>query len=166
LGIDTSHWIEEDGAVFNNFSSSTMKKHVFASISLALTLALGLPHSAYAHRNGQGAASELSAISALPVVVSVAAPALLLSGGAVLTVVTVSAVAEGTVWVLERASDGARASLTVSGQVVVGTSMVAGAAVLVTASAAGWVLSVAGQAIAFIPNEVGKALLYNEQVTR
>jgi hypothetical protein len=102
----------------------------------------------------------------LPVVVSVAAPALLLSGGAVLTVVTVSAVAEGTVWVLERASDGARASLTVSGQVVVGTSMVAGAAVLVTASAAGWVLSVAGQAIAFIPNEVGKALLYNEQVTR
>jgi hypothetical protein len=154
--------IEEDGAVFNHFSSSAMKKNLLASISLAVTLALSLPQGAHA----QGAASELSAMSALPVVVSVAAPALLLSGGAVLTVVAVSAVAEGTVWVLERASDGARASLTVSGQVVVGTSMVAGAAVLVTASAAGWVLSVAGQAIAFVPNEVGKALLYNERVTR
>ncbi|HEY6352978.1 MAG TPA: hypothetical protein VIY30_00685, partial [Burkholderiaceae bacterium] len=55
--------------------------------------------------------SEVSAISALPVAVSVAAPAMLLAGGVVLTVVSVQASATGTVWVLERASDGARATL-------------------------------------------------------
>jgi hypothetical protein len=112
------------------------------------------------------AASEASAVSMLPVAVSVAAPVLLFSAGATLTVVAVSSVAEGTVWVLERASDGARASLTVSGQVAGGVSVVAGTAVLVTAFSAGWVLSAAGQAIAYVPNSVGQALLYNERVTR
>ena len=112
------------------------------------------------------AASEASAVSMLPVAVSVAAPVLLFSAGATLTVVAVSSVAEGTVWVLERASDGARASLTVSGQVAGGVSVVAGTAVLVTAFSAGWVLSAAGQAIADVPNSVGQALLHNERVTR
>ncbi len=112
------------------------------------------------------AASEASAVSMLPVAVSVAAPVLLFSAGATLTVVAVSSVAEGTVWVLERASDGARASLTVSGQVAGGVSVVAGTAVLVTAFSAGWVLSAAGQAIAYVPNSVGQALLHNERVTR
>ena len=45
---------------------------------------------------------------------SVAAPVMILSGGVMLTVVAVEASAEGTVWVLERASDGARFSVTVS----------------------------------------------------
>jgi hypothetical protein len=111
-------------------------------------------------------ASELSALSMLPVVVSVAAPVAVLASGAALTVVSVSVVAQGTVWVLERASDGARVSLTLSGQAAAGVSLATGVVVLVTASTAGWVLSAAGQAIAFIPNEIGKALLYNERVTR
>lgn len=111
-------------------------------------------------------ASEASALSALPVAVSVVAPVALLSAGAALTVVAVEAASDGTVWVLERASDGARASITVSGQVAGGVSVVAGTAVMVTAFSAGWVLSAAGQAICFIPNEVGKALLYHERVTR
>jgi hypothetical protein len=111
-------------------------------------------------------ASDASALSALPVAVSVAAPVAVLSAGAALTVVAVEATSAGTVWVLERASDGARASVTVSGAVVGGVSVVAGTAVLVTAFSAGWVLSAAGQAICFIPNEIGKALLYNERVSR
>lgn len=111
-------------------------------------------------------ASEASALSALPVAVSVVAPVALLSAGAALTVVAVEAASDVTVWVLERASDGARASITVSGQVAGGVSVVAGTAVMVTAFSAGWVLSAAGQAICFIPNEVGKALLYHERVTR
>jgi hypothetical protein len=98
--------------------------------------------------------------------VSVAAPALLLSAGVGLTVVAVEASAQGTVWVLERASDGARASVTVSGAVVGGASLLVGAAVTVTAVSAGWVLSTAGQVIAFVPNELGKALLHNERITR
>jgi len=131
-------------------------------LALSLSCSLVLPGAARAHDG----ASELSALSMLPVAVSVAAPVGLLSAGAVFTVVAVEAASGATVWVLERASDGARASVTVSGQVAGGVSVVAGTGVVALACSAGWVLSAAGQAIAFIPNELGKALLYNERVTR
>jgi hypothetical protein len=137
-----------------------MKKLVLAT---ALSLALSFTTRAHAHRD---ASSELSALSMLPIAVSVAAPVMLLSAGGAFVVVSVSAVAEGTVWVLERASDGARMVLTFSGNVVGGASALAGATVVAVACSAGWVLSAAGQAIAFIPNEIGKALMYNERVTR
>ena len=107
-------------------------------------------------------ASDASALSLLPVAVLVAAPAMLLSGGVVLTVAVVESTARGSVWVLERASDGARASLQRAG----GASAALGTAVLVTAVSAGWILSAAGQAIAFVPNEIGASLMYNERVTR
>ncbi|MBT9500840.1 MAG: hypothetical protein IV092_06325 [Burkholderiaceae bacterium] len=110
--------------------------------------------------------SEASVLSGLPIAVSVAAPVMLLSAGAMLTVVAVEASAAGTVCVLERASDGARASIKLSAQLAGGVSMVAGTAVLVTAMSTGYLLSAAGAAVAFIPNEIGKALLYNERVTR
>ena len=114
----------------------------------------------------QSAVSEASAISMLPVAVSVAAPAMLLSAGAVLTVVAVESTARGTVWVLERASDGVRVSVNFAGQVLGGAALSVGAAVAVTVIGSGYVLSAAGQAIAFIPNEIGAALLHNERVTR
>jgi hypothetical protein len=139
----------------------TMKKLTcIAALCLAL---LGGAHQPAAAHDG---ASELSALSLLPVALSVAAPVGLLSAGAAFTVVAVEAASEGTVWVLERAADGAQASVTLSGAAVGGVSVIAGTAVLATACSAGWVLSAAGQAIAFIPNEIGKALLYNERVTR
>ena len=111
-------------------------------------------------------ASDASALSMLPVAVSVAAPVMILSAGATLTIVAVEATSVGTVWVLERASDGARASVTLSAQAAGGLSVVAGTAVVVTAFSAGWVLSEAGKAIAYIPNSIGAALLYNERITR
>lgn len=132
-------------------------RRLAAAVLLAATLG-----NARAHPN----ASDASLLSALPIAVSVAVPAMFLSAGATLTVVAVEASADGTVWVLERASDGARASLTLSAQALGGASVVAGTAVLVTAFSAGWVLSAAGQAIAYIPNQIGAALLYNERVTR
>jgi hypothetical protein len=110
--------------------------------------------------------SDASALSLLPVAVSAAAPVLLLAAGASLTLVAVEASATGTVWVLERASDGARATLRFSGQLVGGASAAIGTAIVVTALSTGWVLSAAGQAIAFIPNEIGAALLHNERLTR
>ena len=91
---------------------------------------------------------------------------MLLAGGAVLTIVSVQASATGTVWVLERASDGARATLHFSGHVAQGAALSVGGAVVVTALASGVVLSAAGNAIAFIPNEMGRALLHNERITR
>jgi hypothetical protein len=133
----------------------------FGQLTLAvlLTAALATAHA-------QPASSEASALSALPIAVSVAAPVLVLSAGATLTVVAAQASAVGTVWVLERASDGARATLTLSTQAARGLSVAVGTVVVVTAMSTGWVLSTASEAIAFVPNEIGAALLYNERVTR
>jgi len=111
---------------------------------------------------GQSDVSEASALSALPVAISVGAPVALLSGATALTVVSVTAVADGTMWVLERASDGARISLRFAGTVVVASGTVCALSVIAT----GTLLSAAGRAVAFIPNEIGKSLLYNERVTR
>jgi hypothetical protein len=111
-------------------------------------------------------ASDASALSMLPVAISVAAPAMFLSAGAMLTVVAVEASTTGIVCILERAPDGARASITLSAHAAGGLSVAVGTAVIATAFSAGWVLSAAGRAIAYIPNEIGQALLYNERVTR
>lgn len=129
----------------------------------ALSLAMALAGLAGPAAQAHSTASEASlSLSALPVVVSVAAPTVLLSGGAVLTVVSVQASADGTVWVLERASDGARASLRLAGD----AAAQAGTVVAVSALTTGWLLSSAGRALCFIPNEQGLALLHHEQVTR
>lgn len=128
----------------------------FLTLVLAAALATALPARAH------GASEASSALSLLPVAVVVAAPSAVLSGGAVLTVVAVQASAEGTVWVLERASDGARLSLGLAA----GSVVASGAVVTVSALASGWLLSQAGRVVCFIPNEIGAALLYNEQVTR
>ena len=101
-------------------------------------------------------------LSALPVAISVAAPVAILSGTMALTVVSVNAVVDGTVWVLERASDGVRISVRFVGNVVVATGTVCALSVVAT----GTIISAAGRAVAFIPNEVGKSLLYNERVSR
>jgi hypothetical protein len=119
-----------------------------------------------AFARAQSTLSEASALSALPIAVSIAAPVMILSAGATLTVVAVEASAQGTLCILERAADGARVSLRLVGQAAGGLSVAAGTAVVVTAVSTGWVLSAASQAIAFVPNEIGAALLYNERVTR
>jgi hypothetical protein len=128
----------------------------------ALALSAALASTAQAHSSP----SDASALSMLPIAVSVAAPVALLSAGAVLTVVSVQASAVGTVWVLEKASDGTRASIQLAGHAGHGLSVAAGTAITVTAISTGWVLSSASEAIAFIPNQIGAALLYNERITR
>ena len=139
-------------------NSNPIRRHL-AKTALAALLVVNLAAA-------QAQSIEASMLSTLPIAVSVAAPVMVLSAGAVLTVVAVETSATGAVWVLERASDGARSSLRLSAQAVGGLSVMAGTAVLVTAMSTGWVLSAAGAAIAFIPNEIGAALLYNERVTR
>ena len=136
--------------------SPTRTPACLGALLLSLGLQLAAPPAA------QAQATELSALSLLPVAVSVAAPVALLGAGVVLSVVAVEASARGTVWVLERASDGARMSLNFAGQ----ASALVGSAVLVTAIGSGYILSAAGQAIAFVPNAIGAALLHNEQITR
>lgn len=138
-----------------------MKPQLCALLMSAALFATAGP--SHAHRTS---ASELSALSALPIAISVVAPAVLASGVVSFTVAAVEATADGSTVLLERASDGARFSVTFTASAAGGLSLASGAAVTVSAVAAGWVLSSAGKAIAFIPNEVGRALLHNERVSR
>lgn len=142
-----------------------MNKHPVRR-AVASAVAATLLAITFGTAQAQSEASAASALSALPIAVSVAAPVMILSAGVTLTVVAVEASATGAVWMLERASDGARGTLRLSAQAAGGLSVVAGAVVVVTAVSTGWVLSTASRAIAFVPNEIGQALLYNERVTR
>jgi hypothetical protein len=148
----------------SNTQESLMKKSLLITLLAAASL-LGAQGPAAAH--GPSDASAASALSlSLPVAVSVAASAALLVGGAVLSVVAVEASAAGTVWVLENASDGARASIRFAGRATEASAVGVGTAVVVTALSAGWILAAAGNAVCLIPNQIGAALLYNERVTR
>ncbi len=130
---------------------------------LAVVCGLGLLVSMVpAQAHGPDPSTASSALSLLPVALSVAAPVALLSGGVVLTVVAVEASARGAVLILERASDAAQMSIHLAGH----ASLAVGASVVVTAVATGWVLSQLGTAVLFIPNEIGASLLYNERVTQ
>ena len=146
-----------------------MKKH-FIAAAIVLGTVLTLPARA------QSEVSALSALSALPlasVVVtgsaaagaSLAVPVLLSTAGAVFMVRAVESSAQGTVYVLERASDGARVSVEIAGRTTANASIAAGTLVTVSVIGAGVILSAAGEAIAFLPNALGRALLHNERLT-
>jgi len=149
----------------------THRAHLFGAAATArrsavvVALFAALAFSS-AQAGAQSTISDASAVSALPIAVSIAAPVAVLSAGAALTVVSVEATSTGAIWVLERAADGTRASVRLVGRGVAGASVAAGTVVVATALSTGWVLSAAGAAIAFIPNELGRALLYNERITR
>lgn len=128
------------------------------SVVLSLVAVLG----ATVATESRAQASEASALSSLPIAMVSQAASSLIGAGAQLTVVGIEASSDGAVWVLERAADGARATLKVAGN----ASVAVGTSVAVTAMATGYVLSAAGQAIACIPNRVGASLLYSERVTR
>lgn len=151
-----------------------MKNRFVTGLIVACALLAGA--GASFHAQAQSEASALSALSALPVasvVVGgsavagsvVAVPLVLSTAGAVLVVKTVESTVRGTLYVLERASDGASASIEIVGRGVGGVSLSVGATVTVSVVGAGVVLSAAGEAIAFIPNALGRALLHNERLT-
>jgi len=146
-------------------------RNLLMSGLLALSLGLAGPVA-----RAQSEVSALSALSALPVAsvvvgasavagAALAVPVILSTAGTVLVIKTVELTARGTVYVLERASDGARVSVEIVGQGVRGASAVVGGVVTVSVIGAGVVLSAAGEVIAFIPNALGRALLHNERLT-
>jgi hypothetical protein len=138
---------------------------------LAASLALAGPGQAYA----QGEASAVSALSTLPIasivggsaVASAVAtiPLALSVSGALLVVTAVETSARGVVLVLERASDGARASVELLGRGVSSVAIGVGSTIGCSVIGAGVVLSAAGEAIAFIPNALGRALLHDERLS-
>jgi hypothetical protein len=143
----------------------SMMKKIISGLLAAVSLALAAMAPAHAH----GDASALSSLSVLPVasiVGSVVAVPLALSvTGAVLTVTAVEASTVGVVLVLERASDGARASVELTGRGLAGLVMGVGAVIDCSVIGSGVVLSAAGEAIAFIPNALGRALLHDERLS-
>jgi len=143
---------------------------LFAAPLLAAGVLLGFPASAH-HE-----ASEVSAVSMLPVAsvvvgvgtaasVAVAAPVALSAAGAELVVRAVESTAHGTICVLERLSDGARVTVELAGRGAAQASLGVGRTVTVSATGAGVVLSAAGEVIAFVPNAMGRALMHNERLT-
>lgn len=91
-------------------------------------------------------------------------PAALSVAGSILTIQAVQVSAVGTVYVLERASDGARVSIEVSAQAGAASAHAVGESVTCSVIGTGVILSVAGEVLAFVPNALGKALLYNESL--
>jgi hypothetical protein len=147
-----------------------MKKS-FATIFIAIC-AVFTGATASFDAKAQNDASTLSTISAMPLAsvvgaasAAVALPIVLSTDGSELVVKAIEASTDGTVYVLERASDGAQVSVTVVSGAVAAASASVGATVAVSVIAAGTVISVAGEVLAFIPNAVGRALLYNQRVT-
>lgn len=150
-------------------------KSTFLKALMSICVACALLSTSKAAQ-AQSEVSALSALSALPiasVVVGAAAvagsvvavPVVLSTTGAVLVIKTVESTARGTVYVLERASDGARVSVELTGKTMLGSAQIIGTSVVVTVVGAGVLLSAAGEVIAFLPNALGKALLHNERLT-
>ena len=108
-----------------------------------------------------GGSVGAAAVSVVPLALSVA--------GATLVVKAVEVTARGTVYLLERASDGAQASVEVVGRaasaLVAGALIGVGAVVVVSVIGTGVLISTAAEVLAFIPNELGRALLYNQRLT-
>lgn len=158
-----------------NQRKNVMKKSI-ATLALAVCTAfagVAAPLHAQAQSDASVALSLMpvaSVIGAASVVGAsatavVAVPAALSVGGSTLAVVAVEASADGTVYVLERASDGARASVKVMGRAANGAGASVGTAVLVSVIGSGVVLSAAGEVLAFVPNAIGRALLHNERLS-
>lgn len=151
-----------------------LRRSFWPALLLALSLISAPPAQAQSN-----ASDALSAISALPVAsvlvsasvaagataAAVALPLASLTMGTVLVVKVVEVTARGTVYVLERASDGARLSIDITGRGLRGSAIGVGTAVTVSVIGAGTLLSVAGEVIAFIPNALGRALLHDERLT-
>jgi hypothetical protein len=96
---------------------------------------------------------------------AVALPAALSEAGASLVVLAVTEGAKGSVYLLERASDGARVSIEIGSEIAGSVALTVGTTIETSAVAAGTLLSVAGEVIALIPTEVGRALMDHEQLS-
>ena len=156
-------------AVFSSWGSARLSRALLAAGVVCAVMAM-------APARAQSEAS--AALSLLPVAsvvgtasvasaaagAVVAVPAALSVGGAVLSVKAVEASAVGTVYLLERASDGAQVSVEVAGRGLAGSAYAVGTVVTCSVIGTGVVLSVAGEAIAFVPNAIGRALLHNERL--
>ena len=139
-----------------------MKKMKFRQIAVALSLyATLIGNNAFA-AGGQSKASNMSAIS---VVVSVAAAPYFFSEAGEYLVKSVEASGKGSVYVLEKVGTGIRGSVTISANASGAVSVGVGDGLKVTATSAGMLLVSAGQVLAIIPTELGKSLMESKKIS-
>jgi hypothetical protein len=103
------------------------------------------------------AAGAIASIPSIPIALSV--------NGSYLLVRAIESTARGTLYLLERASDGAAATIEMVGQSARSASLAVGTALTVNTIGAGVILVSGGLAIAFIPNDIGRSLLRNDRIT-
>ena len=151
-------------------------KKVIANSILAFTLSCGaalVPVAAHAQSDASLAASTLPVAS---VVLSAAAagtaasavvavPAALSVAGSQLVIKSVQASADAVVYVLERVSDGAQASVRVSLGAGHYSIKQVDTAVSVVVTVTGVMLVATGEVLAYIPNEAGRALLHSAKLS-
>jgi hypothetical protein len=185
--IDTTHAPDgrsRESLAISKFNQGNLMKHTSQNpkrhvTCLALVAALAASAMAPVHAYRGESPFGPSGLSILPLAsvasvavvgagasaAAVALPVALTVSGATLIVKSVEVSARGTLCVLERASDGAVATLEFSGRSAQLASLAVGRTVEVSAVGAGVVLSAMGGVIAFLPNELGRALLHNERLT-
>jgi hypothetical protein len=165
---DTVKWRVVNFLILRNYGGTNQQiyernsmKSIYARIA-ALTFACAMC-SAQAQQSEISQASEL--VTGGSVVVVLGSMSAVAASTAVV-VESVEKTGDSVVIVLKGASEGAKASIKLSGQAVKGASVAVGNAVTVSTIASGYVLVSAGQVIAFVPNEVGKALLHHSPSSR
>jgi hypothetical protein len=141
-------------------------KLICCEVALAVA-SLSLPNLGHARDpNPSTTSAGMSGLSmALPVAASMVGTASIFAAGATLVVVSVQITASGTVWILQRLSDGVRLSVRWAGEGAKAASMAAGTTLQVAALSSGWLLVQGSEAMAFVPNEVGQSLIYSEKLT-
>lgn len=150
-----------------------------AVIATVTTLAIALPPSAQAHSDPSAASAGSSLVlSALPLAsvavvasasVAVGASAVtavstVLSTAAQWTVLSVQASAEGTLWLLERAVDGARISVSLAAGSVRTTAIASGQILMVQPVYGGWLLGQDGIALAWVPAPDAAELSFHQRL--
>lgn len=106
---------------------------------------------------------DISLMSGFGSVILVAGSLMGAGASGEVVVESVEKAGEATVVVVKGVSDGARATLRLSGTAAGNVSVGVGKVVTVTATASGHLLSVAGEVLAFLPNEIGKSLLHHSR---
>lgn len=144
-------------------------RHTLYALSLAGSLAFGLPAQAQSETSVLLSAVPLASASVVGASVggsegAIWMPIALSAGTAELVVEAVSASADGLSYLVRRVGDGASGLIEVSGNAAGAASVAVGSVIQAVAIGSGVVLSAAGEVLAFIPNAVGQALLHSEKL--
>ena len=151
-------------------------KKAFANSILALTLSCTAVLAPVAARAQSDASLAVSTLPVASVVLSAAAvgtaasavvavPAALSVAGSQLVIKSVQASADAVVYVLERVSDGAQASVRVSLGAGHYSIKQVDTAVSVVVTLTGVMLVATGEVLAYIPNEAGRTLLHSAKLS-